>query len=279
MSRRRRKQSEAADALGVIFQAAFLLVLFGFLFAGWVFKKLMEPSPFISQPGKWLAVLAIGTGLGLWLTRGSREKKTAQRAEIIPNHPSSEPWTAPVPRTAPDLSSPDLNQLDWFQFEKLVEVAMARAGYVVRRSGGANADGGIDLTIERDGNQVGVQCKHWKAWKPGVRQIREFVGALKDRGLDAGIFISTNPFTADARALAARQNVELWTKDEMTSLIDRTNAWEDSRVREMLYSGRKQCPKCEREMVLRKPKNGTNEWQHFWGCSGYPRCRFTMQCT
>ena len=112
-----------------------------------------------------------------------------------------------------------------------------------------------------------------------MRQIREFVGALKDRGLEAGIFIATNEFTADARALAARQNVKLWSEQKLTLLIERTGAWDDPRVREMLYSGKKQCPKCEREMVLRKPRKATDELANFWGCSGFPRCRFVLKCT
>ena len=33
------------------------------------------------------------------------------------------------------------------------------------------------------------------------------------------------------------------------------------------------CPKCGRPMVLRTAKNGDNQGNQFWGCSGYPKCR------
>ncbi|OAH98211.1 nuclease-related domain-containing protein [Methylomonas methanica] len=33
------------------------------------------------------------------------------------------------------------------------------------------------------------------------------------------------------------------------------------------------CPKCGRPMVLRTAKNGENQGNQFWGCSGFPRCR------
>lgn len=33
------------------------------------------------------------------------------------------------------------------------------------------------------------------------------------------------------------------------------------------------CPKCGLQMVLRTAKCGSNKGNHFWGCSGYPRCR------
>lgn len=35
------------------------------------------------------------------------------------------------------------------------------------------------------------------------------------------------------------------------------------------------CPKCGRPMILRTVKQGSRVGQRFWGCSGYPQCRFT----
>jgi len=35
------------------------------------------------------------------------------------------------------------------------------------------------------------------------------------------------------------------------------------------------CPKCGGEMVLRTAQKGPNPGQKFWGCSNYPKCRFT----
>ena len=35
------------------------------------------------------------------------------------------------------------------------------------------------------------------------------------------------------------------------------------------------CPKCGGEMVLRTAQRGPNPGQKFWGCSNYPKCRFT----
>jgi len=47
-------------------------------------------------------------------------------------------------------------------------------------------------------------------------------------------------------------------------------------VLEILHDSRKLCPKCEREMVLRTAGRGPGAGKQFWGCSGYPRCRFRM---
>lgn len=36
------------------------------------------------------------------------------------------------------------------------------------------------------------------------------------------------------------------------------------------------CPKCGAQMVLRAAKTGREPGKQFWGCSEYPRCRFTQ---
>ncbi len=39
------------------------------------------------------------------------------------------------------------------------------------------------------------------------------------------------------------------------------------------------CPRCGSEMVLRRSKKGGDQSGQFWGCSGYPRCRGTVNIT
>ncbi len=34
------------------------------------------------------------------------------------------------------------------------------------------------------------------------------------------------------------------------------------------------CPKCGKELVLRVTKRGTNVGKEFYGCKGYPQCRY-----
>jgi len=37
------------------------------------------------------------------------------------------------------------------------------------------------------------------------------------------------------------------------------------------------CPKCGSELILRTAKKGTNAGNQFYGCSNYPKCRYTVQ--
>ncbi|WP_421252382.1 NERD domain-containing protein [Aeromonas sp. 600724] len=39
------------------------------------------------------------------------------------------------------------------------------------------------------------------------------------------------------------------------------------------------CPRCGNPMVLRTAKRGDNRGNQFWGCSGYPKCRFMVNLT
>lgn len=37
------------------------------------------------------------------------------------------------------------------------------------------------------------------------------------------------------------------------------------------------CPKCSNELILRVAKKGANAGKQFYGCSNYPKCRYTAQ--
>lgn len=37
----------------------------------------------------------------------------------------------------------------------------------------------------------------------------------------------------------------------------------------------KECPKCKSTMVVRIAQKGEHKDKHFWGCSSYPKCRYT----
>ena len=39
------------------------------------------------------------------------------------------------------------------------------------------------------------------------------------------------------------------------------------------------CKLCNKEMKMRLAKQGKNEGNHFWGCSGYPNCKGVQDAT
>jgi restriction system protein len=44
-------------------------------------------------------------------------------------------------------------------------------------------------------------------------------------------------------------------------------------IKQKQQQGANACPKCGQPMVLRTARNGDNQGNQFWGCSGYPKCR------
>jgi restriction system protein len=169
-----------------------------------------------------------------------------------------------------------LRTIDWFQFEKVKAVVYRKRGYTVSRRGGANPDGGIDLIVSKDGETKAVQCKQWKTWKVGVSPVREFLGALTDAGIQKGVFITLRGYGGEAKLLADKHGIEIVSETDLITMLAATDMRFDGEVQEILRETRRFCPKCEREMVRRTARKGLVAGNQFWGCSAYPRCRFTM---
>ena len=220
--------------------------------------------------------------LGVLLRRRSR-KCSQTKDRVLTSLLTSLPFSSAKaeqksPHESKDITR-QLHRIDWFQFEKLVCVVYRKLGYNVARQGGANPDGGIDLTIEKSGRETAVQCKQWKAWKVGVKAIREFLGAMTHANMQCGIFITLRGYTNEAKQLAAQHNIEIVDEVGLARLLEAADAKNDPEVLILLKDDQKFCPKCEAKMVLRTITKGPTLGEKFWGCSNFStrrRCRFTM---
>jgi hypothetical protein len=200
----------------------------------------------------------------------------------IPQHTTLN-TVAPFHESDPQLNQPSTSQLieqlrsiDWFQFEKIVEILYRKFGYTSARRGGANPDGGIDLIIEKEGQKTAVQCKQWKTWKVGVKSVREFLGALKDAGIERGVFVTLRGYTGEAKHLADKHGIKIVDETELAQMLGSVDLKSDPELLALLRDDRKFCPKCEQQMILRTAARGSNSGQSFWGCSAFPRCRYTL---
>jgi restriction system protein len=180
--------------------------------------------------------------------------------------------SAPAPVRTSDIAT-KLRSIDWFQFEKLMEIVFRKQGYLVDRRGGANPDGGIDLVLMKESEKIAVQCKHWRNRDVGVPKIRELVGAMADTKISKGILVTISDYTDEAKAFGDRNGVEIVNHSALTRLLDSVDASYDPEIQQLLNDRRKVCPKCERLMVLRTARKGENVGSQFWGCSGFPACR------
>ena len=177
-------------------------------------------------------------------------------------------------------SSPDrgtLNDMSWQQFEALVGEAFRRKGYKVTETGGGGADGGVDLSMKKEGETFLVQCKQWKATKVGVTTVRELYGVMAANGATGGFVVTSGVFTDEARAFAVGRNIKLMDGKALHALIRGVSVPAKAAAASPAATpaGSPACPVCQSQMVKRTAKRGENSGNAFWGCSRYPACKGT----
>ena len=81
---------------------------------------------------------------------------------------------------------------------------------------------------------------------------------------------------------------KILSKDEVSEIISKiesgrlsesfkTHQEHVKHVKDIIDKKSKQCPKCGSELILRTAKRGANAGNQFYGCSNYPKCRYTTQ--
>jgi len=119
-----------------------------------------------------------------------------------------------------------IQRLNWNQFENLVAAAYRQQGYRVTMTKGG-ADGGIDLWLSRSGEQIAVQCKHWRSSRVGVQPVRELLGIVAAERATCGIFVASSGYTRDALRFAKNRDVILLdgiALEELLQSVNRSNA-------------------------------------------------------
>jgi len=191
-----------------------------------------------------------------------------------------------------DLAS--IRTLSWQRFEALVAEAYRRQGYAVTRTGGDGPDGGVDLTLKKDGNALIVQCKQWRAYKVGVQVVREVFGVMTAKRAQGAVIITSGLFTQEAKTFARGKPIDLVEGQQLANLVRSVQgnpsplplgpgAGADAGAQEASLEPvrpeppsvvpKTSCPQCGAAMVLRTAQRGARPGEQFWGCSRFPACR------
>ncbi len=174
-----------------------------------------------------------------------------------------------------------IRHLSWREFEHLLAEAFRRQGYSVRDTG-PGADGGVDIVLYKDSGTTLVQAKQWKAWKVGVKVVRELFGIQAARDADAAILVTSGCFTNDAQQFAQDNGIKLIdgaALERMIADVQRSNRTvslpkaEADAAENAEVSALPSCPVCGSTMVQRTAKRGANAGHPFWGCSRFPACK------
>jgi restriction system protein len=169
-----------------------------------------------------------------------------------------------------------LRNTPWKQFEFLVAESYRRQGYQVEFSLGRGADGGVDLTLRREGRTSLVQCKQWKVFSVGAPVIREMFGLMTAENADEAIIVTSGKFTRDAQDFAAGKPIRLIDGPQLLTLVQSVQTQPaDTAPPSAVVGADTACPSCGQPMVLRTSKRGANAGNQFWGCSTYPACKGT----
>lgn len=168
-----------------------------------------------------------------------------------------------------------VRKLNWKEFEELVGEAFRRQGYDVYENTGAGPDGGIDLSLKKNGELILVQCKQWKNVKVGVDKVRELYGVQMSQNANKSILMTSGFFTQEAKNFAADKPIDLVEGSELLKFVNLVQR--EPKIKLPIAKSVVICPKCGSEMVLRTAQKGSNIGQKFWGCSKYPRCRMTKK--
>jgi Holliday junction resolvase len=264
----KRKERQAERRLESIFKGVLALFFLAALGLGGLHR--FVPTLFALFAAA-VAVAALG-GIAYLLYRHFRTEPVNEPGLAEPPHLSSAAPPNPPPSLAWDRSriEESLGEIDWYQFEKFCAALLRSEGYEVERKGGAQPDGGVDLVATKNRESLLVQCKHWRTWTVQEKVIRELLGSMTHFKVNRGALYTLNGWTQPAGAFAAEHQIVL---ADARALADRAvKQLPANRLEELLNRRDHHCPKCESPMVWR-----TGNFEPFWGCSTYPRCRATLK--
>lgn len=173
-----------------------------------------------------------------------------------------------------------IDRMDGVKFEEVLSVHFQKQGYKTQFTPTTN-DYGADLVIEKGGEKIVVQAKRWKQ-VVGIEAVQQAIGAIKHYNAARGMVITNSTFTQQAKNLARTNHIELWDRKTLINFLRSENGRE---MAERVYEldtliennslGNQQpeiCPACGKVLTLRHGKYGK-----FWGCSGFPICRYTKE--
>ncbi len=202
-------------------------------------------------------------------------------------------------------------QMDPRQFENAVAALFRELGYQVKQTPYSN-DRGKDAIALKNGRKFLIECKRYDAANAiGRRELQIFVAAMKEENADGGFYINTGRFASTAAEYAKQNQIELYDRTRLPALVNlaypvnanlssvATMCLECGAVAHLpvevepasgvcanghpvkndittvvilgsSFAPESMCERCGSEMRLVNAR-----YRKFWGCSRYPKCRFT----
>lgn len=168
----------------------------------------------------------------------------------------------------------DIDSLDGVQFEYYLKELFISRGYKVRMTE-TTGDFGADLILDKDSVRIVVQAKRYSK-AVGIKAVQEVISAVKMYEAEEAWVVTNNEFTKAAIELAGKNDVQLIGREILIDMINELNPHQTPDPthikRTVKQQTNKKCKKCGAEMIIRKGPNGI-----FYGCSLFPKCRYTSE--
>ena len=162
-----------------------------------------------------------------WFHGKPKEETSENEGESTPEEDLQKAFNQINDSLADSIIENILNNTPIF-FERLVVDLLLKMGYGEFRPDAGMVtspvnDGGIDGIINEDRlgiNKIAIQAKRFsKGNVIGRPEIQKFAGALHEKGLTKGVFITTSTFTKEAVKSANKQSIILIDGEKLAELM------------------------------------------------------------
>jgi restriction system protein len=236
-----------------------------------------------------LGIIFLGVIAGLLQPSKKRKRKRVVTKKNAPKKASANNQrSSKTCRPDEVLLTRPLEDLNGAEFERLLALYFKDQGYTVREVGVGGNDGGVDLFVtDKRGEKIAVQAKCYADHNlVPVMTVRELVGAKRNHDCILSLLVTTSDLTAPAKKEAEQFKVDYWHGGLVKQKLIAWGKWQPSKKNykgivskgSEISNNRIQVATsidtvciCGSQMVQRKGKEG----KPFYGCSEFPKCRYT----
>ncbi|MFW5434052.1 restriction endonuclease [Paenibacillus apiarius] len=138
----------------------------------------------------------------------------------------------------------------------------------------AAGDYGADLVLQKEGKKIVVQAKRYNK-NVGIKAVQEAQASIAHYGAEEAWVVSNSDYTAAAYDLAKSNKVKLINREALIDMILAMNPGTAPTPKAVIAAApvdKLTCQRCGNKLVLRSGPKG-----QFYGCSNFPKCRYTKK--
>lgn len=113
-----------------------------------------------------------------------------------------------------------VDKMDGVEFETFIASLLKKHGYKKINVTPASNDYGIDVIAELNGVKYAFQCKNYSS-DVGSKAVQEVYSGKQYYDCHVGIVVTNRFFTRQARELANKNDILLWDRNKLISLIEK----------------------------------------------------------